>query len=45
MKKKEIIGNVVVIDVKDRARLQMSKIKITTWRLLEIMFLDFGCSV
>jgi hypothetical protein len=35
------VGNIVVIDVKDRERLQMSKIKIARWRLLAILFLDF----
>jgi hypothetical protein len=41
MTKGEIVGNIVVIDVKDRGRLQMSKINIARWRLLEILFLDF----
>jgi hypothetical protein len=36
-----LVGNIVVIDVKDKGRLQMSEIKIARWRLLEILFLDF----
>jgi hypothetical protein len=35
------VGNIVVIDVKDRGRLWMYKINIARWRLLEILFLDF----
>jgi hypothetical protein len=38
---REIVGNIVVIDVKNRRRLQMPKINIARWRLLEILFLDF----
>jgi hypothetical protein len=45
MTKGEIIGSIVVIDVKDMGRLHMSKINIARWRLLEILFLDFLCSV
>jgi hypothetical protein len=45
MKKGDIVGNIVVIDVKDRGRLQMSKINIARWRLLEIFFSYFLCSV
>jgi hypothetical protein len=41
MKKGEIVGNSVFIDAKDRGRLQISKINIAIWRLLEILFLDF----
>ena len=41
MTKRGIVENIVVIDVKDRGRLHMSKIKIARWRLLEILFLDF----
>jgi hypothetical protein len=41
MKKGEIVENIVVIDVKYVKRLQMSKIKIARWILLEILFLDF----
>jgi hypothetical protein len=51
MTKGEIVGNIVVIDVKDRGSLQMSKINITSlqmskiniarWRLLKVLFLDF----
>jgi hypothetical protein len=41
MKKEEIVGNIVVIDFKDRGRIQMSKIKITRWRFLEILFFNF----
>ena len=41
MTKEEIVVNIVVIDVKDRGRLLMSKINIARWRLLEILFLDF----
>jgi len=44
MKKGGIVGNSVFIDVKDRGRIQMSKIKITRWRFLEILFLDILCS-
>jgi hypothetical protein len=39
--KGEIVGNIVFIDVKYMGRLQMSKINIARWRLLEILFLDF----
>jgi hypothetical protein len=35
------VRNTIVIDVKDRGRIHMSKIKIAIWRLLEILFLDF----
>jgi hypothetical protein len=41
MTKGEIVGNIVVIEVKDRGRLHMSKIKIERWRLLEIFFFGF----
>jgi hypothetical protein len=41
MTKGEIFGNIFFIDVKDRGRLQMSKINIARWILLEILFLDF----
>jgi hypothetical protein len=36
-----VVGNIVFIDDKYKGRLQMPKIKITRWRLLEILFLDF----
>jgi hypothetical protein len=36
MTKGEIIGNIVVIDVKYRGRLQMSKINIARWIFLKI---------
>jgi hypothetical protein len=48
MTKGEIVGNIVVIDIKDRGtyniskinitNLQMSKIKIARWRLLKVLF-------
>jgi hypothetical protein len=38
MTKGEIVGNIFFIDVKDRGRLQISKINISIWRLLEILF-------
>jgi hypothetical protein len=41
MTKGDIVGNIVFIDFKDRGRLQMSKINIARWRLLEILVLDF----
>jgi len=51
MTKEEIIGNIVVIDIKDRGSykmskinitsLQMSKIKIAIWKLLKVLLLDF----
>jgi hypothetical protein len=31
MKKEEIVGNIVVISVKDRGRLHMSNINIARW--------------
>ena len=34
-------GNIVVIYVKGKGTLHMSKIKIARWILLEILFLDF----
>jgi hypothetical protein len=39
------VENIVFIDFKDKGILQMSKIKIARWRLLEILFLYFLCSV
>jgi hypothetical protein len=45
MTKGEIVGNIVVIDFKNKGRIHMSKINIARWRLLEIWFLDFWCSV
>jgi hypothetical protein len=36
--KGEIFQNIVFIDAKERGRLQMSKISIARWRLLEIYF-------
>jgi hypothetical protein len=41
MKKVEIVGNIVFNNVKYRRILQMSKINIARWRLLEILVLDF----
>jgi len=41
MIKGEIVGNIIVIDVKERGRLHMSKIKIARWKLPEILILDF----
>jgi hypothetical protein len=38
---KKNVGNIVLIDVKDMGRLQMSKIKIAKWRFLEILVLDY----
>jgi hypothetical protein len=35
------VGNIIVIDVRDKGRIHMSKINIARWRLLEILFLDF----
>jgi hypothetical protein len=45
MTKGEIIRNIIGIDAKYRGRLQMSKINIARWRLLEILFLDFLFSI
>jgi hypothetical protein len=45
MKKGDVVGNIIVIDVKERGRLQMSKKNIARWILLEILFLDFLCLV
>ena len=42
MTKGEIVRNFVVIDVKDKGRLQMSKIKIARWILLEFVFLTLS---
>jgi hypothetical protein len=41
MTKEEIVGNIVFINVKYRGRLHMSKLNISIWILLEILFLDF----
>jgi len=35
------VGNIVVINVKDKGRLQMSKMKIARWKLLETLLLDY----
>jgi hypothetical protein len=45
MTKGEIVGNIVIIDVKDRGIRHISNINIAIWRLLEILFLDFLCLV
>jgi hypothetical protein len=36
-----VVGNVFLIDVKDRGRINMSKINIAIWICLETSFLDY----
>ena len=45
MTKGDIVVNIIVIDVKYRGRIQMSKINIARWRLLEILLLDLMLSL